>query len=228
MSAYQAQIQRLFHARNCVVVLDFPRSSDWPQIAQLLQGVAEDLDLPLPAVSVQGRDGVRLWFAFAEPLHGGQEAHFVARLHRRYLADLPPGCMKRVEGELVFPPVEDKASCGWTAFIDPALGGMFADDPWLAMAPNLQAQAEILAGVKAVSPAQWREALVKLGEDSVAEGAPPTDSATAAANLIGLGVAGPYTDPVSFLLAVMNDATAAPSMRIEAAKALLPWVPRPE
>ncbi|NTV11175.1 MAG: terminase small subunit, partial [Zoogloea sp.] len=58
-------------------------------------------------------------------------------------------------------------------------------------------------------------------------GVPPAAAAPAGGEAARLDVAGHFDDPKGFLLAVMNDPSAGAGLRIEAAKALLPYFHRP-
>ena len=66
------------------------RPADWDYAAAICRGVQEDLDLPAPAVSVDGQ-GFRLWFSLAEPVSQAQGQAFLAGVLARYTADLPAG-----------------------------------------------------------------------------------------------------------------------------------------
>lgn len=190
----------------------FVRPGDWEHVQALWHGVQADFDLPAPAISVSGQGGYRLWFSLAEAVDMGDAAAFLEGLRRRYLADLPasrfgflPGSTGQHSPEPV--PALHAETGKWSAFIDPSLGAMFADEPGLEMAPNLDRQADLLAGFASIRPADFRRVLEALR--------PQADAAA--------GEAGAHGDPRAFLLAVMNDASIDMALRIEAAKALLPY-----
>lgn len=189
------------------------RPGDWQYVEALWQGVQADFDLPAPAISVSGQGGYRLWFALAEPVGVADAAAFLEGLRRRYLADLPAARLHLLPGAAEAPALEavpalHPATGKWSAFIDPSMGAMFADEPGLEMAPNLDRQADLLAAFASLRAADFQRVLEQLR--------PPAAAAEA-------GASGTFADPHSFLLAVMNDSSVDLAQRIEAAKALLPY-----
>lgn len=147
-------------------------------------------------------------------------------------------------------PAQLDASGRWSAFISPHLAAMFADEPWLDMEPSPDAQADLLLSLKSMAPADFQRARQQLAP---AEAAPAAVSSPAPAAMPDQGASAckrpgaenrPATgasaasgqqqqqqraasaaeqDPRRFLLAVMNDPTVEMGLRIEAAKALLPY-----
>lgn len=229
MSALASQLQRLFQPASRAAMLDFPYSSDWPHVARLLDALGDELDVPLPALSLQGKAGFRLWFSLPATVTPEEGSAFVQALCRSYLASLP---VTRVrielpeEGRLAFPPQRDEASGGWTAFIDPEMGGMFVGETWLDIAPSDGAQAERLSRVHSMRPEEFREALTRLAVSP----APVPDASVPDMALAVSAVpasATRYSDPVAYLVSVMNDPSADPALRVEAAKALLPYSAKP-
>jgi hypothetical protein len=196
----------------------FRRAADWEAVAQLWHAVQDELDLPAPAVSVDGQ-GYRLWFSLAEPVDAQQASRFLDGLQRRYLADLPASRLEfGLAGEL--PPCPLAEPERWAAFIDPGMGSMFTAEPWLEMAPNRNQQADLLAGFASMRTGDFVRALALLQPADQ----PAEDNGDAAKSpTSALSLQGPFADPKQFLLAVMNDASASPQLRIEAAKALLPY-----
>ena len=194
--------------RALVIELD---SGLWTQAAQLYEGVQSELELPAPAVSVSGGKTYGLWFSFAVAVPLSRAETFAEGLRQRYLAEVPATRLTlhpRAPLQLV------PAHLGegrWSAFIDANLGSMFVDEPWLEMAPSLHKQAELLAGHASIKPDALERALGLL---------PAASANTAAANR--QAPAG-HHEPVGFLLAVMNDDSVETGLRIEAAKALLPY-----
>ena len=83
------------------------------------------------------------------------------------------------------------------------------------MPPNPDGQAQLLAPLKSISPAEFELALQRLRPAAVppAPGLASNAAAQAAASL----------DPKRFLLDVMNNDSQDLALRIEAAKALLPY-----
>jgi hypothetical protein len=210
----------------------FNKASDWPAAARLFQAVQDDLELPAPALSVSGRNGFRLWFSLAEPVSVAQARTFLAGLQRNYLAELPAASLQfrpDIDAGAEFGPVLVKqtpalhvATGKWSAFIDPSLGAMFVDEPGLAMAPNMDKQAQILAGLKSIKPADFQRVLERFQEQAAAEVAAAPVSVDAESTRPNLSVGSNFSDPRSFLLAVMNDPAASTLERIRAAEALLP------
>ena len=225
------------------MVIKFNQPGDWERVASLFQAVQEELDLPAPAVSVSGHQGYRLWFSLAEPLPAEQARCFLKALYDQYLADVPaadiellpevdgPASTGRGSTQLV--PAQNGQTGKWSAFIDPSLGSMFIDEPGLEMAPSLDKQAAILAGQESIKAVDFQRALdllLRHAQDplvaqSEAEQARMAGQPAAACDRSRsrLNVCQHYSDPKSFLLAVMNDASASPRHRIKAAQALLPY-----
>ena len=92
---------------------------------------------------------------------------------------------------------------------------MFTDEPWLDMPPNPDGQAQLLAPLKSIPPAAFELALQRLRPAAVPSASvqASSDAKRAAASL----------DPKRFLLDVMNNDSLELALRIEAAKALLPY-----
>lgn len=212
-----AETIRLVDVDGCVraMVVELAQQAGWAGVAALWQGVQDDFDLPAPAIAVSGVDGYQLWFSLAEPVPLAQALAFLQDLRQRYLGaiaakhlrikpqadDSAPGLgqsIKRV-------PAVQGESGHWSAFVAPGLAGMFADEPWLDMPPSPEAQAKLLSQVASIQPAELRLAQERLR---------PADAPREA------------QDPKRFLLAVMNDPATDIPLRIEAAKALLPYFER--
>jgi hypothetical protein len=113
--------------------------------------------------------------------------------------------------------------------VAPNLATLFADEPWLDLPPGPDAQADLLSRLGSMKPADFKRALERLRPvDSPA-------SAEAPPALVGASGSDPSqihtppaaaansADPRRFLLEVMNDGTIELHLRIEAAKALLPY-----
>lgn len=222
-----------------LLLLNFKRAGDWEQVAKVYQAVQSELELPAPAVSISGRAGYRLWFSLAEPVALAQACEFLEGLRRQYLAELPaaslelcPDSAGQAMTQLV--PAFYPATGKWSAFIDPSMGNMFMAEPGLEMAPGLDKQADILARFESIKAAAFQQALGLLrAEPEVSPGlAQPENLAAAGASQATLheerggarlNLGSHYSDPKSFLLAVMNDPSASARQRIRAAKALLPY-----
>ena len=224
------------------MVVSFARATDWAQVANLYQAVQDELDLPAPAVSVSGRKGYSLWFSLAEALPLAQMQAFLAALRLKYLADIPLAHLELQPDALAIKtlaPARHNTTGKWSAFIDPSMGSMFIVEPGLEMAPILDRQAGMLAGLKSIKTANFQRALSILQAPSELDGEPALTLAEAAARLptkvsrppdladgyrySKLGEGNTYADPRDFLLAVMNDSSVGVKQRIKAAKALLPY-----
>jgi hypothetical protein len=219
------------------MLIGFDRAGDWPQVAALYQAILEDLDLPAPAVSVSGFKGYQMWFSLAEAIPVAQARDFLDLLRRKYLADVPAGHLRLLPNtdspataeRVMLAPALNTLNGKWSAFIDPSMGSMFVEGPWLEMAPNLDRQADMLAALKSIAAADFSRALQMLQtplEPDDLLPVEPLNPADEGASTAQLNVGNDYRDPTSFLLAVMNDASASTSQRIKAAKALLPYFPR--
>lgn len=232
------------------MIVDFNESKDWKLAARLYQAVQSDLDFPAPAVSVSGDKGYRLWLSLSEPVTLAQTQTLLKALRVRYLADIQeknisfqPEADITTEAAMtvVLPPSQHIATGKWSAFIDPSMGDMFIEEPWLEMAPNMTRQADMLASVESITSADFHQALLILqsqensGTSDATKHNPPVEppvhlkSEAAAPNQAKghsrskLNVGNDYSDPFCFLQAVMNDSSASGRSRIAAAKALLPY-----
>lgn len=133
----------------------------------------------------------------------------------------------------------------WSAFISPHLAAMFTDEPWLDMPPSPDAQADLLLRLKSLSPADLQRAQQQLASADVAPASAPSplpaalpdqaatarsgsdvEASAATEGQDRLATSASEADPRRFLLAVMNDPAAELGLRIEAAKALLPYSTR--
>lgn len=228
------------------LVIEFARSAHWPQAAALCQTLTGELELPAPAVAVGGPAGYQLWLSLAEPQPVAALQAFLQALVHKYLADVPAAARRCYPGDgddcPHLPPAR-LANEGWSAFIDPTMGVMFADETWLPMAPNADKQADMLAALKSISTTDFQRALAQLqaesaaamaGESLAEPTAQPiakpfsTAPAATAASLAAPSLGSQFSDPRDFLLAVMNDTGASTEQRIEAAKALLPYFHGPK
>ena len=202
-------------------VVEIARAADWSLAARLYHSVRAELELPAPAVSIAGGGGYRLWFSFSEALSVDQARSFLLGLCKASLGEWQPDQLafwpeQDSLRQLILPPAQDNASGKWSAFIDPELGSLFVDEPGLEMAPSDERQADLLAGVESIPRDAFERALARLGVSPEAGNLAPSTEAAGAT----------FTDPKTFLLAVMNDPAASLEHRIEAAKALLPWFER--
>lgn len=221
------------HGRTRALVLELTAPVDTVAMGALWQGLQSELGLPAPAVAVNGRDALQLWFALALPVGLAQARAFLDGLVARYLPALParqwrawpladaalPGGVAHVAAI----PAEQPGGECWSAFVSPDLAPVFAETPWLDIPPRDEAQAALLRGLSPIGPAAWAEAMAQL--TPVAQ--PPqqaevTPAAPAVATPAGVGPGADITDPRAFLQAVMCDPRVPLALRIEAAKALLP------
>lgn len=208
-------------SRQRVFCIAVGRPTDWEIAAAIYRGVQEDLDLPAPLVSVDGQ-GFHLWFSLAEAIPWAQGQAFLAGLLGRYAADFPASRVQVDTGSaLVLPPARLADTERWAAFIDPSMGSMFRDEAWLEMPPNRDQQADLLAGFTSATVAEFERALAQLAPIPAQNDRPTPDLRPTAPEMLTLP--GPYADPRSFLLAVMNASNVGIQQRIEAAKALLPY-----
>ena len=238
------------HGRVRALVLELARPADWDVLANAWHGVQVDLGLPAPAIAVSGVDGVELWFSLAQAVDVTQAQAFLAALVSRYLPDVAshrlalmpaPDAASPTGAVLHARPVPaQQAQTGhWSVFVAPGLAAVFADTPWLDSPPDNDGQAKLLRGLRSITPAEWTAASARWLPEGVrpdaetldARAAPESDAAAAdaAADTKSPGQAGLAVgaDPRRFLLSVMHDDSVALALRIEAAKALLPYTDGP-
>lgn len=201
------------------LVLGFEKSADWEWVANLYQGILEDLELPAPAMAITANRGHQIWFSLASPMPVAQARAFLEALCHRYLAELPKSRYRlwpttEDARHLEAVPAEHGSSGKWSAFITATMGAMFKEEAGLEMAPNPERQADMLAPVVSMRTADLARAMERL--------AAATPAATPAEPTPATGDSH-YADPKSFLLAVMNDPGAAAELRVRAAVALLPY-----
>jgi len=233
MNRLQREFDRLFGAPDASVdnielinsdgrvktlVVTVARSRDWPTVAGLISSLQETLGLPLPAVAVDGKAGFQLWLPLAEPVTLETAASFLAALRRQYLGDIADTDLALLPladgpGSVRCIPALSAESGRWSAFIDPTMGGMFADEGGLDFEPNPDRQADQLAGISPIEPADFAGALAVL---TTREATNPAAEDSASVTAIGR-----FSEPHEFLQAVMNEPSAPLALRIEAAKALL-------
>lgn len=207
------------------LVIGFETGDGWNSLAELYQQLQSDLGLPALAVSVSGKGGFQLWFSLAESIPLPQAQAFLRGVQRKYLSDLRPSfvtfspCLGDTGKESLtanLAPAFHAATERWSAFIDPSLGSMFIEEPGLEMTPNMDAQADILAGFESIKADDFQRALADLPS------LPTSDNKPQLAEPNGSDIGTDYHDPRSFLLAVMNSSSASLDQRISAAAALLP------
>lgn len=214
------------------LVISVENGSAWAQVATLFQGVQDELNLPAPAISVSVEDGYQIWFSLAEPVALQLARDFMKGICHKYLAETKTAKMKHRPGmadDLSFVPqipARQASSDRWSAYIDPTMGSMFVEETWLEMPPNLDKQAGMLAGLKSITTEDFDLALSTLQTMHETETSPPAENTELRQlqqrSKTTLGLGNNFSNPKSFLLAVMNDPAASAEQRIQAAIALLP------
>lgn len=220
------------HGHTRAGVLSLARPADWDSLLRVWQGVQADLGLPAPAIAVNGVDGYLLWFSLWEPVPAEHMAAFLAGLQATYLRDIAPRRLglwpahpNPLPGASPLPALAVPAPQGddrWSAFVTPDLARIFANDPWLDMAPADASQADVLAALPCTRPDVFEAACARLALVA------PTPPAVAPPPLQPLATAAQFAaphggsrDPEAFLRHVMHDPDTPLALRIEAAKALL-------
>ncbi len=219
-------------------MLELARPASWDDLAKVWRAVQGDLQLPAPSIAVSGIDGFQLWFSFAVSVPTEQAIGLIELLRRRYLGDIAleritiQPCVVDVAASghgqhEVLPPVQ-RAIGQWSAFVAPDLAKLFAQEPWLDVSPGPDAQADLLSRLDCMKP----EAL-KLALQLLSPGDAPRSAETLAMVGASRAESGPvHTPPAAdvsgptprvFLLGIMNDPAIELHLRIEAAKALLPY-----
>jgi hypothetical protein len=230
------------------LVLELARPADWAVLSVVWNAVQADLELPAPAIAVNGRDGYQLWFSLARPMPAARGLAWLEALRQRYLGDVKPRRLALLpavdvpaadatsaqpsrHADLV--PALQPGSGVWSAFVAQDLAPMFADEPWLDLPPNVDGQAKLLARLVSMQPADVERSFALLRSiaapvPSASEPPAATDAAHMDAVLASVGSsgdrpasAGEPLDPRSFLQGVMSDERVPLALRIEAAKALL-------
>lgn len=220
------------------MVVVFEKASDWERVAKLYQGIQEDLELPAPAISVSGHAGYQLWLSLAACIPEIKVRLFLEALRQKYLADVSLSGLRLLpyagQSLINLVPALHEETGKWSAFIDPSMGAMFVEESGLDMAPNMDRQGDMLSGLKCIKTGDFERALdilqseaeskVRLKEELAAElKVNARQSAGLGHEYSKLSISNHFTDPKTFLLAVMNDASASAGHRIRAAKALLPY-----
>lgn len=205
------------------MVLELARPADWNTLGAVWRGVQTDLALPAPAIAVSGIDGHQLWFSLAEPVDAADARAFLEALCVRYLGAVDPWRMgvlpsfdahaptKAQHARLV--PAVQAENGRWSAFVSADLASIFTDEPWLDLEPTPEAQVRLLSRLECIQPAAFHatmDLLKPAAGTAVSRAAPTTPTQS--------------LEPKRFLMDVMNDPTVALQLRIDAAKALLPYV----
>ncbi|HIV72616.1 MAG TPA: hypothetical protein H9903_16900 [Candidatus Aquabacterium excrementipullorum] len=253
MSRLQTQLHRLYHpqpassstsglasgdlvdgqGRTRAMVLSLCRPADWDTVVRVWEGVQADLNLPAPAIAVNGKDGYQLWFSTSAPLDLPQAHAFLSALQAAYWADIPVARIRiwpapasdvnEVHATPVPTLLDDTGQ--WSAFVARDLAPVFTDGPWLDIPPNPDGQADLLTPLRCITPDDLQAAMTMLSPatdrpnpDALA-GIQPGHAVTPLTHAPG------PQDPRRFLQDVMNNPTVDLALRIEAAKALLSTLP---
>ncbi len=204
--------------RGRTAVLSVSRPADWAAVSAVWQAVQSDFGWPAPAIAVSGVDGYQLWFSLEEAMPVSELQAGLRPLCQRYLANRSPACMEVLcDIQASALPGREVRPGQWSAFVAPDLAPVFADTPWLDLPPSPQGQAELLSQMQSIQPEQWQAAWAHLRSSPSSTGALPINEARASEAASG------DQDPRCFLLRVMNDESVDLALRIEAAKALLPF-----
>lgn len=225
MNRLQTELQRLYRFDEAkagggvafdevvALVLQLRNPAAWEALSAVWRGVQTDLELPAPAIAVSGVDGYQIWFSLAHPCPAAQAKAFLEALRVRYL---PGIAAERVSLMTAAPqvPALQAHTGNWSAFVAPDLAPVFADTPWLDIPPSPDGQADLLARLASIKPADFQRALARLTPAPALETNATNDEATLRVD---------SQSPHGFLLDVMRDHTVDLGLRIEAAKALLPY-----
>lgn len=215
MSTLQTALDRLYDHSGAphpeytrTLVLELARPAEWDLLSPLWRGVQTDLELPAPAIAVNGMDGFQLWFSLAEAVPHTLAQTFLEGLRTRYLHTVARARIGTWSGTSApaVPALHPVSGC-WSAFVAPDLAAIFSEEPWLDLPPNPEAQANVLARLESIRPAAFHAVLQQC-----------TGVTTAPAPAAVLG----EVSPERFLREVMNNPQVDMHLRIEAAKALLP------
>ena len=209
-------------------VLELARPADWSLLGTVWRGVQTELELPAPAIAINGADGYQLWFAWQQPLPAAEAAAFLQALCQRYLGTVAPARLRgwpAVDGPAssdtaapTLPPAPHPRSGQWSAFITPDLAAVFSDEPWLDRDPGLEAQAQLLGRLEGMKPQVFAKAQALLQPAPTAPA--PASSPKPAPEPQRANY--PADTPNAFLQAVMQDPSAPLALRVQAATALMP------
>ena len=204
------------------LVLELSRPADWNVMSTVWQRVQSELELPAPAIAVSGIDGYQLWFSLAKPVPASKAIAFLNSLRQRYLSPIAPERVSLMptatEHAQLVPALQAKTG-QWSAFVAPDLAAIFSDSPGLEVCPSPEAQAKVLARIECIKPEAFEAALNQLA------GADCRQPSGAAPSLAALPTSTQHANKEAkqFLSEIMNDKTIEMHLRIEAAKALLPY-----
>lgn len=204
------------------LVLELARPAHWDTLSVLWRGVQTELELPAPAIAVNGVDGYQLWFSLARAVAAPQARDFLQALCLRYLpaveaprVRLLPGLHGALTQHAHPVPMLHADTGRWSAFVAPDLAAIFSDEPWLDVSPSTEAQSGVLCRLACITPDAFDTARRRLQ--------PTAPAAVSADNVARTAAQQDQQDlePRRFLQDVLNDPGIALQLRIEAAKALL-------
>jgi hypothetical protein len=204
------------------MVLELSKPADWNGLSTVWQRVQSELELPAPAIAVSGKDGYQLWFSLAEPLHASKAIAFLESLRQRYLSSIAPeriSVMPTATEHAELVPTLQATTGQWSAFVAPDLAAIFSDSPGLDVCPSPESQAKILARLECIKPKEFEAAL---NQFAAADQMAPNEATPSLAG-VATGSRHANLDAKHFLSDVMNDKSIEMHLRIEAAKALLPY-----
>lgn len=206
------------------LVLALGRPPDWAALSAVWRAVQDDWGLPAPGIAVDGKGAFQLWFSLAQPVPATEAHAFLSALCQQHLGHLPPqrlALWPDLDGHHTPPPVGTQVQADqWSAFVAPDLAPVFADTPWLDIAPNPEGQAELLARLRSITPAAWRAVQARVQAQVQTQVQARVQQVQPAPTQAADGTP-QDSDPRRFLQGVMDDASAPLALRIEAAKALL-------
>lgn len=204
------------------MVMELARPADWSVVSTVWQRVQSDLDLPPPAIAVTGNDGYQLWFSLAEPVTAAEASFFLESLRQRFLSDIVPVRISMLPTEsrhAQLVPALQQSTGLWSAFVAPDLAAIFADSPGLDVCPRVEAQANVLAPLKSIKASVF-EAIFDQVVSDVERISSTKESSTP---VVPPSSKHCDSDAKRLLKEVMNDQSVEMHLRIEAAKALLPY-----
>jgi hypothetical protein len=225
------------HGQVRALVLELARPADWEELSKVWRGMHADLELPAPGIAVSGTDGFQLWFSLAEPVSVAQAHLFLESVRSRYLPDIAPNRVTLLpavdattpgqvrHARLV--PAQQAQSGYWSAFVSPDLAPVFAETPWMDIQPGNDGQAGVVSRLQSITQPEFEAVLERFGPDAPRPGANAPEPIDTGADRLRIQSepAAASQNPKQFLLRVMNDDNAPLALRIEAAKALLPYSP---
>ena len=219
------------------LILQLSKPSEWSSLAVLWHAFVSEWGMPAPAIAVNGRDGIQLWFSLFQPVSRSMCERFLMALRERFLDGLPqdrvswyPSSEPLSEhGDSLFTAVPAcmSGTDHWSAFVTRDLAAVFGDEPWVDVPPVRDQQAEILSRLSPMTRAQMDFVLEQLDATnslSRKDAAPyMAERSDGSDRRNGVGPPSEWRGPAEFLWAAMNNTSLPMGERIEAAKALLPY-----